>query len=351
MIRVTTGGVLKNYRSNLMNSFVTLTKSQNTVLTQRNFNSYAEDPSAATQAFKLRRSFQRLSSQASVSQSVTSKFNSAWGALNSVEQALDTSASNSALSAVLHGASDPTGSGRNSLGAELEQLAENMVQSMNVKYGDTYVFSGADGLTIPFEWDNGKLLYHGIDVNPDTSTAAGAADFAKLQAMAAETTYQDIGIGMQEDASGNLIESSTFDSALSGLNFLGYGVDADGDPKNVACIIKELGSLLSGCDADGNWADPVNDPVDYQRLMGKLETASDALKSNYTQMDTKAAFLKTNHAQLESTAATVNEQFLTIEQCDLADAITAYSWAQYCYNATLKLGTSILSESLMDYLR
>ena len=32
---------------------------------------------------------------------------------------------------------------------------------------------------------------------------------------------------------------------------------------------------------------------------------------------------------------------------DLADAITSFSWAQYCYNAALKMGNSILSESLM----
>ena len=47
MIRATTGGVLKSYRSNLMNSFITLNKARDTVLSQRVFNSYAEDPAAA----------------------------------------------------------------------------------------------------------------------------------------------------------------------------------------------------------------------------------------------------------------------------------------------------------------
>ena len=48
MIRATTGGVLRGYRSNLMNSFITLNNARNTMLTQRNFNSYAEDPAAAS---------------------------------------------------------------------------------------------------------------------------------------------------------------------------------------------------------------------------------------------------------------------------------------------------------------
>ena len=55
MIRATTGGVLKSYRRNLMNSFIARNKAQDTVLTQRNFNSYAEDPAAAARAFKLRK--------------------------------------------------------------------------------------------------------------------------------------------------------------------------------------------------------------------------------------------------------------------------------------------------------
>ena len=50
MIRATTGGVLKSYRSNLMHSFIAQNKARTTVLTQRNFNSYAEDPAAASRA-------------------------------------------------------------------------------------------------------------------------------------------------------------------------------------------------------------------------------------------------------------------------------------------------------------
>ena len=35
----------------------------------------------------------------------------------------------------------------------------------------------------------------------------------------------------------------------------------------------------------------------------------------------------------------------------MADSITSFIWAQYCYNAALKVGNNVLSESLMDYLR
>ena len=63
MIRATTGGVMKTYRSNLMNSFINMNASRNTVLSQRTFNSFAEDPAAAAKAFRLRKSRMMVESQ------------------------------------------------------------------------------------------------------------------------------------------------------------------------------------------------------------------------------------------------------------------------------------------------
>ena len=63
MIRATTGGVLRTYRSNLMNSFIKDNKARETVLTQRVFNSYADDPASAAKAFRLRKSRLMASSQ------------------------------------------------------------------------------------------------------------------------------------------------------------------------------------------------------------------------------------------------------------------------------------------------
>jgi flagellin-like hook-associated protein FlgL len=172
MIRITTNGVLNGYRSNLTTSASALNSARNTVLTQRNFNAFSEDPAGATQAFQLRRAWHRTSAQYTVSQSTIRKFNSAWQTLDSVEEMVDTTASNSALTAALAGANDPTGSGRNALGAELTQLADSIVQTMNSKYGDNFVFSGADGMTVPFTWNGDTLLYRGVNVSASPNATA-----------------------------------------------------------------------------------------------------------------------------------------------------------------------------------
>ena len=60
--RITTNMMMNSYRYNLMGSTNRLSDARDKVLTQRTFNSYAEDPAAATQAFRLRRDFCQTSS-------------------------------------------------------------------------------------------------------------------------------------------------------------------------------------------------------------------------------------------------------------------------------------------------
>ncbi|MBQ2697724.1 MAG: hypothetical protein IJF59_03525, partial [Clostridia bacterium] len=88
-LRSATNAVLKGYRSNLMKSFNTLNKSRDTVLTGRNFNSFAEDPATAAESFQLRRSWLKTESQHSVGEAVVRKYEVAYSALESVVNDVD----------------------------------------------------------------------------------------------------------------------------------------------------------------------------------------------------------------------------------------------------------------------
>ncbi|HJA35380.1 MAG TPA: hypothetical protein H9666_02685 [Firmicutes bacterium] len=360
--RITSNAMMKNYKSNLMKSTNVLYNSMTQVMTQRKFNSYAEDPAAATQAFQLRRSAWRTESQIENSQTVTHKFNTAYEAVDSIYETVTTITKDETLRAL----NDPTGGGRKSLGILLDQRAEDLVQSLNAKYGDNFIFAGNDGENVPFSWDEatGQLLYRGVNVNAGSVPEPGQgatqaeidayekdqADLAKLQQMMKETTYVDLGMGLQEDASGNIISTSAFNSALSGLSITGFGVDEEGLPNNVVSIVKELSDILGRCDEDGNWAS-TEDQERAVALQKKLDTSLGDITSQHTELSTKVSFLNTNEERLKSTADTLNTQIVGVENVDMADAITAMSYAQYCYNAALRVGTNILSQSLIDYMR
>lgn len=344
-LRITTNGTLQTYKSNLMRSRSTLNSSIEKVLTQRKFNSYAEDPASASQAFQLRRSLWNTESQLNNSRAVINRYNTAWSAIDDVAGDLGRDI---AEASALRGLSGSTASGRQPLGTTILSTADAVVKTMNVQYGDDFIFAGADGLNVPFSWseDGTKLLYRGVDVN----AAEGTADYIKLQNMAKETTYVDLGLGLSEDNNGKLIPASAFNTAMSGLDFLGYGMDEDGDPKNIVMLMKELGNIFSNCDKDTGAFVPAEDEETANRLTNKLNDALDALNVKYTELDAQGTFLNTNHKRLETTKDTLNEQVTSIEDIDPAEAITQLTYAQYCYNAALKIGNSILSQSLLDYM-
>ena len=347
MIRATTLGTLKAYRANLNKTTLRMNSARETVLTQRNFNSYAEDPAAAVESFQLRRSFLKVSAQLDISQTVARKFDTAYSAVDTVVGLIDNQLEGSALSAIMAGASDTSGQGRNALGVELVQMSDSIIESLNCKYGDQFIFSGADGLNIPFTWegdgDERTLYFRGYPVDEDSDMLRYIDE--------REARYVDVGIGLQEDENNNLIASSTFDSTLQGIHALGYGTDDNDLPNNIATIIYQMGSILKRCDSEtGEWASS-EDKEKFQALADKFSKSSSELKKYHVEMSTKATYLASNHEILEDTAYTLNEQILAIEQCEMADAITSFSWAQYSYNAALKMGNSILSESLMDFLR
>lgn len=369
MMRVTTNGSLMGYKSSLMKSSNNLNSARTKVLTQRNFNSYAEDPAAATQAFQLRRAFSRTSDQLTTVQSLTKKFQSAWDCMNTVKA--DLTEEMGKVSAAL-GNSDNAGAGRRPLGEVLKAAARSVIQTMNTKYGESSIFAGNDGQNTPFSWgQNGEILYRGVPVDagsatglpagtpPDPSTVAATSDwgvyyannpdFKKLATMSYETAYMDVGSGLKE-VGGELVTASAFDSALSGLDMLGFGVDADGDPKNVAAIMNRLGQIFEDCDSESGEFKSDADREEAMRLGDKLESALASITNKWTELDGQSQYLDTTEERLTEMATNLNEQILGIEQVDLADAITEFSWAQYCYNAALKVGNSILSQSLIDYM-
>ena len=442
MIRATTGGVLKSYRRNLMNSFIARNKAQDTVLTQRNFNSYAEDPTSAARAFKLRKARMTVQSQYSVCTDIHKKFQTGWSSLEGISKLIDTETAEpmkTLTGTTLSMLNDPTGDAREQLTKVLDQISQTIVQNLNQKYGENFIFSGADGHNVPFEIKDDKLYYRGVPVDaavPNVVMDGGApmgidpatglvdangttyvkdpasslvkrstfdamdpadqpkilkqnanpgdpqrfnengvpdpngeyylnldqaetmtkeeyetavSDAEKLKYLMNEKQFVDIGLGFQENENGQLIESSAYNAALNGLTFIGYGLDADGDPKNIYSLVQKMKEISSRVKDGENWTD--EDYDEFDGLVKKLERASSEFKTEFTNMSAGTQKLENNVELLEDNFYNLQEQYADIEDVDMADAITSFVWAQYCYNAALKVGNSVLSESLMDYLK
>ena len=339
--RLTTNGLYRSYRNNLGKNNSRLKETMTTVQTGRQFNTYAEDPAAASEAWRLRRSYWRTGDQIDNSNYLSSKFQSAYNAMDSIVDGDSEVPGLDGIYSAVTGISDSAGSSRTALGKELIQKAENMVAVLNSKYGDDFIFAGADGAKAPFEWQGSRLLYRGVDVN----AAETDPEYAKLDKMAREATYVDIGLGMELDANGQIKPNTAFNSAISGLKFLGYGKD-----NNLAVTMHELGEIFSRCDVtDGSYT-TAGDEERASELLDQLHDQIRYSQNQHVQLSSDAKFLHTNLSELEEIKSELNEQIVEVEEKDMGEAITEMSWAQYCYNAALRIGTNLLSQSLIDYM-
>lgn len=178
----------------------------------------------------------------------------------------------------------------------------------------------------------------------------------KLTDMAGETLYVDVGLGFQLDRNGAVIPSTAFDSALSGMDILGFGLDEDGDPKNIVSIMLRISDVFGGyqhndaANTEGTWG-PAGNYDDASRLVSKFEKAHNGLIQEHVELSSQADYLETNQTRLKSTFDSLNNELVAIEDIDRVDAILQLSYAQTCYNAALQVGANVIPQSLMDYLR
>ncbi|MBQ9493770.1 MAG: hypothetical protein IJR54_08575 [Oscillibacter sp.] len=346
--RVTTNGLMRSYRTNLTKINGKVYDTMERVQTTRNFSSSAEDPAAASKAFQLRRSFWRAQDHIDNTKYLLNKYQMGWTSSGAIVNGDGNSPSLDGIASSLAAISDTAASSRPILGGELISKSESMVMCMNVRYNEEFVFAGIDGMNVPFEWgENGELLYRGVDV----SAAEGTEDYEKLQKLATETGYVDVGIGMQEDENGKIVDSSAFNSAISGIEFLGYGLDEDGDPKNIAVLMNELGNIFQDCDRDtGEYADSA-DKERAEVLTRKLRDAINHVQEQHVKLSSQSEYLQINLTHLEETQFTLNTEISELEQMDPALSVTEMFWAQYCYQAALKIGNELVSQTLFDYLK
>lgn len=356
-MRVTTNSTLRTYRSSLAKATLSQYNAMNLVLSDgRLFNSFTDSPARATESYRLHSAYAKNQTQQETNATMVGKFEQAHSSMQQISDQY-----NKALEQAMKAQNTPTGGALKELGTTLKGVAQSMVHTLNVKYGDKYVFAGADGDNAPFELtDDGQLLYRGFNVDdidldattpPDGWTGTDA-DFKDLQEtwknILNETSYVDVGLGFALDGNQEVIPSTAFDSSISGLKIMGYGKDDNHDPNNMISIISKLGQIYSNADEDGNL--PADDKETAERLFDKMQDSFTNVNTQWSTITSRAEFLDSNDTRLVDTGDNLTEQFTSVDKTDMADALTTFAYAQYTYNAALRVGNQVLSQSFIDYM-
>ena len=340
-MRITTNAILRNYNKNLSTSMKNLDMMRSRVMTQRKFMSTSEDPSSALRATSLERKYAKNNDYLDTVEDIQSHQNAQEDSAMQI--------SNIALVlAKQYGIEGMNGTNhsketRQTYADAWRGAQQSMLLSLNATYGDEYVFGGSDAKNVPFTLEevNGKqvLKYRGEDVTD--------GDMDKLTQLSKDTHFIDLGFGLDvtdsanpPDGKYNIDPATAFNTSLPGINLVGYGKDGN-DPKNMV--------LLAGMVAD----ELEKEPFDYDRykeLVGKFEDGRNDLLSQVTILGTQTEFLTTTKERLENNKIQIAEDYDNVVNVDMAEAIMDFSWAQYVYNASLKVGNNILTPSFIDFM-
>ena len=336
-MRITTNALLRNYKNNLSTTINNLNNSRTHVMTQRSFNSVAEDPFSAARASQLHRKYYSNQYNLIMLKDVQSRQDGQEDALRQVSDMVKTISKEYNVQAM--NGTNQTKETRQSYASAIRQFQKSMVLSLNSTYEDTFLFAGTDGNNPPFTLsDSGTLTYRGIDVD----AAAGTADYSTLYKYSKENLYVDLGMGFSLDDSNQVVPSSAFNLSLPGIKAIGFGKDEDGISNNAIVLAGQLADALEAEEFDSD---------SYRKLMGKFESLSTGLLNQVTELGVKSSFLTTTKDRLENSEIALQEQMENVEGIDMAEAISNYMWNQYAYNAALKVGTSILSPSFIDFMK
>lgn len=352
-MRITTNQILRNYKSNLATSLTNLDSARVKVMTGRKFNATAEDPASALRASVLERKYVRNNDYLNLVKDIQSFQDSQEDAamqLNTIGKQLSKQYGLEALNGT-NGSLET----RQTYADAWRGSQESFLLSLNASYEGKYVFAGSDGQKAPFRLGKDKddkqaLFYRNVDVttgflyddkgnlvNDDPTDSA-----ERLKKLSEDSVYVDLGFGLNINDDFTIDSSSAFNTSLPGINLVGHGTFDDGDPKNMILLMGKIADELEKPDFDYDR---------YKDLLGKFDEGRNDVLEVVTTLGTQTEFLTTTRDRLETNEISLATQIDNVVNVDMAEAIMNFSWAQYAYNASLKVGNNILTPSFIDFMR
>ena len=354
-MRITTNAILRNYKSNLGASLSNLDMARTKVMTQRKFNSTAEDPSSALRAAVLQRKYARNEDYRTLVQDVQDSQEDAAMQINTLAKTLSKQYGLEALNGT-NGSKET----RETYADAWRGAQESMVLSLNASYEGKYVFAGSDGMNAPFKLTkdaNGKqiLLYRNVDVttgelygedgkiNTDNAINNPTSNQKRLEQLSNDTLFVDLGFGLNIDDNTGIDPSSVFNTSLPGINVVGFGTNTEtGNSKNMIILMGQIADMLDAEEFDYEG---------YRDMLAEFDEGRDTVLEKVTMLGTQTEFLTTTKDRLDTAMINLSTQIDNVVNVDMAEAIMNFSWAQYAYNAALKVGNNILTPSFIDFMR
>ena len=250
------------------------------------------------------------------------------------------------------------------LKTEIDEIKKTLVDLGNSEYNDNYIFAGANTKLTPFEiLDNGDIVYHGTPAsNPDYIRQVEIADgvFETINTTGDKVfgyykAAVEAGNGVYTDADGKRViakdeggttvyryeDGKEYTGALTDLTD-GAKEEAEGVMGALCTLSNAIQMVLDGDEVNGY--DKMNKSLDmFASSHNKILNEQTKFGGVYNRMEM-------SNSTLETTGENLTTYLADINSVDYAEAISQWINAQYAYQASMKVASSSMGMSLLNYL-
>ncbi|MDO5601302.1 MAG: flagellin [Oscillospiraceae bacterium] len=347
-MRVTNNMITRNYLKSLNSNLTSMQTSMQRINSGRRFTRISENLSDGARALKVRDQLSDCNEQKALIRDAQGWTKTADTHLSSINDLVVKVNSELAIKAK-SGRSDEE---RQVIGKQMGELKDQMVQILNSKYAGRNMFGSSNNNGNPFTVNaDGDLVYNGVAVKDITKNADGEyVDAAGNPVPGEEALFVDMGLGMTF-VNGKIDERTAYKYSFSGLDIVGCGTQTitykDGTtetvPGDLFGMIQEMEKMLTG-------EEPYNDEK-MGLMIDKTEAGRKNLMLTTTDLGNRENYLEGAADRLEATIENLTTIRSNLEGTDDPSEITKLNMYRYSWLATLQMGSNILPQSLLDYLR
>lgn len=396
-MRITQNGMKRQYLRNSNSALERMNSINNRILTERKFMRASDDSTAAANAMIIRKSLSNLDMYEDNLKKVQALYNSAESHLSTL-----TSTVSKTITQVIYGINgDKSQTERNIIAGELEQFAEQMRTELNEVYADRRIFGGTNNNDVSFTFDTAtrQVSYNGVPVSAEiiekddgsggktysfgfkdgvvspitydddenavtptpklpadvsaTLTAEQITDYEEGRLKSydlypgSQPIYVDVGIGIKYNfddpndlTTAKVNPDTAMNITLNGVDMTGCGTDQDGDSLNVIQLAYDAAEAMRN-----------GDVKTCNRLIDKLHSAEEQVLISITEFGAKSESINFHLTKIDNDRYNLQVQQKDIEAADLTKEITDFKSAQAAYNATLQMGSSVIPNSIFDFIR
>ncbi|MBQ7980150.1 MAG: hypothetical protein IJ305_00920 [Oscillospiraceae bacterium] len=341
---ITTGQFLRNNRRTL----TSMLRSQNRITTQRKFNRVSEDSVNGSKAMTIRRQLRDLDIYEDNLNTSKEIFAAAESNLYTVAHDIYINLEEKLVTAVndTYDAFD-----LDVISVEVEQLAEQMVNTMNVDFAERQLFGGTSNGKTPFAIveeavlddagnpvvdDAGNAVmkkfvtYNGVKVND----SADAGSYP-----GSNPIYVDIGLGIKYNENYEVDAQTALDISLNGAEILGCGEDEDGYSMNLIQL------TLDAAEAMRN-----NDRATVNAIIDRANEANNHILTQIAKLGTKQNIIDFQLSKTEEYRFNLQDRQNLVEGTDMEEEIINYEAVMAAYDASLNIGAQLLPKSIFDFI-